>query len=314
MKAAQGESVAIAMGLYNGGLHLDEQLASVAAQDHANWSLIISDDGSTDTSADQVRRFASGPGQGRVSLVQGPGKGFAQNYLSLLRHPLTRQCSHVALCDQDDTWLPMRLGRGLDALRSFVGRPALYCARTLVCDVDLNPLHVSPKWPRPFSLRNAMVQNVASGNTIMLNRAMADIAAEAAPAAQTAGIAAHDWWLYQLASASGAQIVQDDQPVLHYRQHDRNTMGRNDTASARLDRLKQILDGTFSRWIDANCQALMAVPQFLEPDAQTILGQFPAIRSERAAVRLKAFRAIGLYRQGRADDMALRVAVAFGRL
>jgi glycosyltransferase involved in cell wall biosynthesis len=314
VSGAKGKSVAIAMGLYNGASHLDEQLASIAAQEHTDWSLVISDDLSTDTGADQVRTFAKGQGQGRVTLVEGPGKGFAQNFLSLLRHPSTRQSSHVALCDQDDKWLPMRLGRGLDALQGFGDRPALYCARTLVCDEDLNPLHISPKWSRPFSLANAMVQNVASGNTIMLNRAMADMAADAAPAAQTAGIAAHDWWLYQLACASGAKIVQDEKPVLMYRQHGRNTMGRNDTASARLDRLTQILDGTFARWIDAHHLALMEVPQFLNAEAQKILSQFPAIRAKKITVRLRALQTIGLYRQGKADDLVIKVAVGLGRL
>ena len=311
---ANRDHVVIIMGLYNGAPFVDEQLASIAAQDHQNWTLIVSDDGSTDTGPDQVRRFADGAGKGRVTFVQGPGRGFAQNFLSLLRHPAASAADYVAISDQDDKWLPIRLSRGIAALHPQGDRPALCCARTVVCDATLGPLHISPLWPRPFALRNALVQNVASGNTILLNRTMARVAADAAPAAQAANIAAHDWWLYQLASASGAHVVQDDCPVLHYRQHGANSMGRNDTLSARMGRVAQVLDSTFARWIDANCLALSSVPQFLTPDAGALLSQMPSLRAASSGARLRALQDTGLYRQGKAGDLALWAAAALGKL
>ncbi|MFN3721692.1 MAG: glycosyltransferase [Paracoccaceae bacterium] len=314
MPEVRANGVAIGLGLYNGVPFIDAQLESIAAQDHQNWALIVSDDGSTDTGPERVHRFANGPGKGRVTLTRGPRLGFAQNYLTLLQHPIARQSDHVALCDQDDEWLTTRLSRGVAALRGFGDSPALYCARTVVCNVDLRPLHLSPLWPRPFSMRNALVQNVASGNTLMLNRAMADIAADAAPAAQMADIAAHDWWLYLLACATGAKIVQDNEPVVHYRQHDRNTMGRNDTASARLGRITRIIDGTFARWIDANCRSMAAVPHLLTPDAAALLSQFPKLRAKNLKSRLAAHQDMGLYRQGKMGDLAIKAAVISGRL
>lgn len=314
MQQRPGDHVAILMGLYNGAAFLDAQLASIAAQDHPNWSLIVSDDGSNDNGPDLLRRFADGPGAGRVTLVQGPRRGFAQNYLSLLRHPETGQAAYVALSDQDDIWLPTRLSRGVAALRDRHERPALCCARTVVCDAALKPLHLSPLWPRAFSMRNAMVQNVASGNTILMNRAMADRALKAAPAAQTADIAAHDWWLYLLATATGAAVVQDDHATLQYRQHAANSMGRNDTLSARFGRMSQIFDGTFARWIDANCQALSLIEPMLTPEAKAILSQIPELRAGTAAHRIRTFRAVGLYRQAKSGTVALMTAAGLRKL
>jgi hypothetical protein len=49
---------AILMCTKNGATFLGEQLKSIADQTHANWSLFVSDDGSTDETRMILRRFA----------------------------------------------------------------------------------------------------------------------------------------------------------------------------------------------------------------------------------------------------------------
>lgn len=313
MSGSSGD-VVVLMGLYNGGAWLDAQLRSIAGQDHRDWRLVISDDGSTDDGPRRAAEFAEAAGRDRTRIVTGPQRGFAANYLSLLGCAEASQAEFVALCDQDDVWLPHRLSRGIAALRGAGGQPMLYCARTLLCDEQLRDLRISPHWPRPFSFANALVQNIASGNTIMLNRPMTDLARQAAPAAARAGIVAHDWWLYQLATATGARIVQDDQVVLRYRQHGQNTMGRNDTARAVALRARQIADGTFAGWIDANREALSLSELPLELEAKRLLEDFPSLRDPGLIRRLRALRRLGLYRQSRSGDLAVAAAVTTGRL
>ena len=73
---------------------------------------------------------------------------------------------------------------------------------------------------RRHSLR-ALTQNVATGCTVMLNRAAADlIAASRAP-----GATLHDWWSYLMVSAAGGRVLFDAAPVVLYRQHEANALG-----------------------------------------------------------------------------------------
>lgn len=314
MAGSDTDSTTILMGLFNGAAHVDEQLASIADQSHDRWSLLVSDDGSEDDGPSRITAFASRCRPGQVRLTQGPCRGFPANFLTMITAPETGSARFVALCDQDDVWMPHRLTRGIAALTPFGDAPALYCARTHVCDSQMRALHVSPLWSRPFSLRNALVQNVASGNTIMMNRAMADLAARAVPAALRAGIAAHDWWLYQLATACGAAVVQDDRPVLLYRQHGGNTMGRNDTLAARLNRVAQIVDGTFARWIAAHVAALRGCDDLLTHEARGLLSRIEGLHRQGASARLRALRDLGLYRQTHIGDLALKLAASLGKL
>ena len=107
------DSVTIVMATRNGAAHLAEQLDSIARQTHADWSLFVSDDGSTDDTKRILADFArSHP----VTVVDGPRKGAAANFLSALCHP-DLPLGTIALADQDDIWLPGKLARGLGRRR-----------------------------------------------------------------------------------------------------------------------------------------------------------------------------------------------------
>jgi hypothetical protein len=68
---------------------------------------------------------------------------------------------------------------------------------------------------------DALVQNVATGCTIVVNRrAVEVINSFTAPASSF-----HDWWCYIIVSATGGRIIADDQPVIRYRQHRSNAIG-----------------------------------------------------------------------------------------
>lgn len=314
VRPSNANHVAILMGLCNGGAWVDAQLASFAAQRHRDWSLVVGDDGSSDDGPARVASFANAQPNRSIRLQPGPQRGFAQNFLTLIHSTQGMPEANLALSDHDDVWMPDRLGRGLYMLARSKGKPMLYSARTLVCDGRLRPLHTSPVWRRPFGLANALVQNVAAGNTIMMNPEMAALARWAAPAAMQSGIVAHDWWLYQLATASGATVVQDDQPTVYYRQHGANRMGRNDSLRARWSRGTQLLNGTFAGWLAANRLALLGAGAALFPGAITLLRDLPQLHASQAWHRTSALRRLGLYRQTAGGDHALWWAARLGRL
>jgi len=305
--------VHILMAVYNGAKHLQGQLDSFAAQSHCNWHLIASDDGSQDGSVDVLRSFAQS--HRRSIILEGPGAGGSANFMFLLCHLATTQpdAKCIAFSDQDDKWLPHKLARALEHLkRAPAGRPALYCSRSLIAGPDLSAPRLSAPRPRQASFRNALVQNIAGGNTIVLNEAASALVLKAAPVVKK--VVVHDWWIYQLITGAGGIVLHDDEPGLLYRQHDDNQIGANDTFRAQMLRLGKLLSGDFRAWNDVNIFALRATHHMLSAENRTVLNSFAKMRRLPLIPRLIAVRRLGLYRQSAVGTAALWIAAVLGRI
>ncbi|MGI1662668.1 glycosyltransferase family 2 protein [Palleronia sp. KMU-117] len=310
--AAGRAHVVILLALYNGGTRLREQLDSLAGQSHGNWSLIVSDDGSTDDGPEVLRRFAEEHPGREISLIHGPRMGFAQNFLHLLR-AADPDADFVSFCDQDDVWLPDKTARAVAALsRAGPEVPAMYCGRTIHCDEALRPLRPSPLFARPPSFSNALVQNIGGGNTMVLNKSALRMLAAASTRVEA--IVSHDWWAYQVVSGAGGTVIYETEPGLLYRQHGANAVGANGTTRTALQRLVRVMQGRFRDWNDQNVAALSATADLLTPENRALLETFRAARAASLPRRLKLMRALGLHRQTRRDNLALWFAVLTGRV
>ncbi|WP_417723121.1 glycosyltransferase [Salipiger sp.] len=308
---AAGETplVTILMGTRNGAPHLREQLDSLARQTQSRWRLWVGDDGSTDTTRQILTDFAASVPQ-EVRLLDGPGKGVAGNFLALLCHP-DLPPGPVAFSDQDDIWYPHRLARALDRLSEAGEGVALYCSRTeLGTDPD-RPRATSPLWQRPPSFRNALIQTVAGGNTMVLSEGGVTLA-------RSAGLdplpAFHDWWFYQLVSGSGGKILYDAQPTLFYRQHHHNQLGRNRGFAARYARFGTIWQGRYHHWITRNVRALQRNSHLLTAENQAILAEFAALRRCKGPQVIAGWQRLGLHRQGRLETALMAGAAMLGRI
>ena len=194
----RGPRVAILMGARNGERYLPEQLQSFVDQTHTNWSLHVSDDGSSDATCDIVRRFCAGL-QNPITLRSGPQRGFARNFMSLAC-ALDIMGDYFAFSDQDDIWYKNKLERALDWLTTIPDElPAVYCSRTEIVDVAGRHLGFSPLFTKSPSFKNAIVQSVGGGNTMVFNAAARSLLA----AIGEIDIVSHDWWVYQIVSAAG---------------------------------------------------------------------------------------------------------------
>ena len=100
----------------DGAAYLDEQLKSIADQSHTNWSLFVSDDGSTDETKEILRRFAASRMQ-KTTIRNGTGKGVCANFLSLATDP-TIDADYFAFSDQNGIWSKNKLERALTWLAS----------------------------------------------------------------------------------------------------------------------------------------------------------------------------------------------------
>jgi len=303
--------VTILMGVWNGAAHLPVQLDSIARQSHRNWHLICSDDGSTDDSTGILRRFASDhPGQ--VRLINGPGQGFSQNFMSMIA-ALSDDAGYVCFSDQDDMWHPRKVAQALKRLQVSDSRARLYCGRHHYWYPHRGYCAPSAKRLRPCGLQNALIENVASGNTIMLNPAATALARQGV--LRTGLVFAHDWWLYLLITACGGEVYFDnDEPLIWYRQHDANAIGAGRGWAMQTQRKIGVLKGLFRNRVQSNLDALNAVNDMLTPQAHRLVADFAAARQSGGFERLRDLRALGAYRQGWIGHLGYWGAASIGRV
>ena len=260
--------IQIVMATHNGARFLREQLESIAAQCHQDWSLLVSDDHSTDCTRDIVAEFSAQVPQS-VRLVDGPCKGPAANFLFLLNHPDLGPFP-TALSDQDDIWLSDKLSRFVAALRREDNNtgPLLFCGATRVIDAAGHPLGASDPRPRTPGFWNALVQCIAGGNTMGLNREAFELVRRMPP---DIDVAFHDWWLYLLITGVGGRVVYDQEPLLLYRQHERSYRGWHKGWNPRLKRLRELAGGDYRQWVRRNLAALKGIEAELTPDVRAAI-------------------------------------------
>lgn len=298
------------MATRNGAAHLAEQLASFTAQTHADWSLRVSDDGSTDATRALVAGFRQPDGRA-PELADGPRAGSAAaNFLALLCAPPRVPGAWIALADQDDVWFPDRLAAGLAALEGVpADRPALFCSATTLTGPDLRPIGPSRRHRR-FCFANALVQNVVAGNTVLMTPAAHALVRAAGPVA----VPHHDWWLYLLMTGAGGTIRYGAAPTLHYRQHGGNELGENRSAAARRRRAGLLRDGTWAGWVNANIAALRGVEGLLQPEAAARLAAAGPLPPRSAPLaRARWLTTARPRRQTLAQTAALCAAILAGR-
>lgn len=104
--------VSVVLPVYNGMLHLPEAVASIQAQTHSAWELVIVDDGSRDGSPAFLQ--AAAQSDPRLQLyTHRQNQGIAAAYNTGLQHAQGRW---VAFQEQDDVSHPQRLAQELDHL------------------------------------------------------------------------------------------------------------------------------------------------------------------------------------------------------
>lgn len=104
--------ISIAMATFNGETYLREQLDSLAAQTLLPDELVISDDGSTDSTVNVAAAFAHhAPFPVRITR-NNRNLGFTRNFENAI---LQCRGELIFLCDQDDVWFPEKIATVVDA-------------------------------------------------------------------------------------------------------------------------------------------------------------------------------------------------------
>lgn len=309
--ASQGPAVAILLCTLNGENHLQAQLDSFDTQQHRNWRLWISDDGSQDRTPSLLSAYQHTQPPGRVRVQGGPGQGFVANFMAITCQP-DIEADFYAYADQDDVWEMDKLSRAIAHLAQVdASTPALYCSRTRAVDQACRPLGCSPLFRKTPSFANALVQNIGGGNTMVFNRAARDLLREMGPDIR---VVTHDWWTYLMISGCGGRVFYDSYPSVLYRQHGGNLTGANSSWTSRAMRARMLWHGYFKQWSDLNLQALERADHLLTDENRNALARFTSARQKKGMQRLIAILSSGVYRQTVLGTISLVLAATLGKI
>jgi rhamnosyltransferase len=305
--------IAVLLSTYNGAAYLPAQLDSVLAQQGADLTVFVRDDGSSDGTQDILRAYAAADGRVRyVNPDESTNIGVVLSFFSLLR--AAHGFDAYGFCDQDDVWQPEKLAvtaRRLSEVRATT--PALVYTDLAVVDENLAVMNPSMIRSQSGQANTQFVQelteNSVTGSTALFNAALRERLLS-----YTGGLAAaarcavmHDWWAALVAAAFG-ELIYMDRPTVLYRQHGQNVLG----ARTWKKRLKKLAGGHFfERYWDlikrTQLQAIGLLEGYgeaLDVEKRDLLAAFAHISAKPFGERVRDVRTYNL-RKNRAAHTAI---------
>lgn len=212
---------------FNGASFISAQLKSILKQSILPQKIIVSDDGSTDTTLDIIQQTFLEANFTDYEIVQGPRKGVIANFLSALAY-----CSadFTFLADQDDIWHTEKVLKFSQVAQQQPSDvPTLIFSDARLIDEynqEIAPSFFAYQALTPDCLADDSIlyKNCVQGAACMMNRALRNLALDSLPYIHLSELYMHDWWLALLARYYGnTQFI--DVPLLDYRQHRQNQVG-----------------------------------------------------------------------------------------
>lgn len=222
--------IVICLSIYNGSQFLNNQLVSLKNQtyNHNNILLLIRDDGSHDESYEVSKQFAAESSMHIELLDDRTNLGVKKSFELLMNKALEMDARYIMFCDQDDVWHPEKISKTIAMMEQmevlYPQQPILIHSDLTVVDHDLTIIHNS-FWqyqnidPSKNSFNRLLMDNVATGCTMMINRTLAKMIGTIPNEAIM-----HDWWITMVASIFG-HIAFINESLILYRQHNNNDTG-----------------------------------------------------------------------------------------
>lgn len=252
----------ILLATYNGEKYLRQQLDSIFAQTYTEFRLYVSDDNSSDATYKILCEYENRYPEKVFISKPKERLGASANFLSLLEES---EAEYIMFADQDDVWDKRKIEYSLKCMKHLESKytkahPLLIHSDLTVVDEELttinkslmNFLKIDPHRKR---LSYLLVENVVTGSTIMMNKALKD------KVKISQNCFMHDWWIALCAACFG-KTGYINKPLNLYRQHGDNVLGVKNIYSLSgliTDRIKR------NKEVKANYKKMYAQAQaFLE--------------------------------------------------
>ena len=306
------KQVQVLLSSYNGEKYIKEQIDSILAQRGVLIQLVVRDDGSTDKTVEILKTYEEA--HDNIRILYGENRGVIKSFFTLIEE--AEAAEYTAFADQDDVWLPDKLYRAMEVLRKKQIQteqkearlmPLVYCSAKQLVDEQLQPL---PEGIRYGSVKpdfgNALVENMCTGCTCVINREMLQLLKGKAPDFTVM----HDFWVYLVGSCFGT-VVYDTESYILYRQHSGNELG---AASSLLENYKRRIKN-FKKHrgqLTRQAEELLRLYGNEMPEEKKRLAEELVKAKKNRKIRRKLVKEGKVFRQRRSDDGIMKILLLLG--
>jgi len=296
-------TIEVLLATYNGEPFIREQLNSLMNQSFADFKIVIRDDGSTDNTLSIIHEYQQ-KFSDKISILKDNKKnvGATQNFGILLEQSTA---DYIFFCDQDDVWLPHKIEVSLQKMKVLEqDNKAIPClvfsdmksideAGNITADSVWQQLHLHPKY---FTLNRLLVQNIPHGCTMLINKAMCNLAS---PIPKEAML--HDHWIALLAASCG-KFDYINEPTLLLRNHTQNVTRKPTSVLQKIKRFSTnfLSKDEYEYYIKIRVEQAKALQlrasSFISDEHFDVLKQFIKLEKTKGLARKKIFLHHQFYR------------------
>ena len=235
------ETVDILLATCNGEKYVEEQVNSILGQTYNNIRLIVSDDGSDDSTQEILKKIAKS--DTRVILhFQEKRLGVIKNFEFLLKQV---ENDFYMFSDQDDVWLPEKVGKSMEKMNQ-------ENADLVFGDLEVVNENLETMYPSygDYMLLNRKIKkcidsyelnylyNCVTGCTILGKKSMLD---KILPLPSNSKYVLHDYWIAIMSSIYG-KVAYLEKSYIKYRQHGNNQVGTDKISHGfkKLDEVREL--------------------------------------------------------------------------
>ncbi len=286
--------VTVLLATFNGVSFLHEQLTSLNEQQDVEVEVFVNDDGSTDGTLEILEAWRA---KGLiVSISQSIGLGATRSFLKLLQS--CEEKEFVAFCDQDDVWVRHKLITQVNVIERTI--PMMSTCLRMYMDENGRIFGKSKDLRRSPSFVNAMFENVAPGNTVLLNNP----AVKVINSFESPPVDYYDSWIYLLVSCFG-KVHSISLYLVKYRIHSNNSVGLGKN-SIKVSR--KAIEG----YLNQQSFLLENQSELLSAEAKESLTSIKSFINEKnVAKRIMLLRTIAIRRQSKLDEMIFKLLLMF---
>lgn len=288
--------VAVLMATFNGERWLDEQITSIFAQKGVNPKLYVFDDFSTDGTLLKLRSWQNRNFPVHI-LKETPHKlGSAGAFFYLINQIYDEP--FLSFADQDDVWFENHLIQSIGSLGR-KGAAVVFSPREHI-DATGTTIGKSSKVSKPISLSNAIVENLAYGNTIVMNLEFQKKLRQHTPKV----FVMHDSWIYLYATAIG-KAVRIESLGVQYRIHSGNSVG----VRSKFNVKKAIM--SVRNFIEQDIEFLRIFESQKSFDTRIVCDFVESLTKKNLIERVRYCLSTKCYRQNGLENIMLKLCIAF---
>ena len=203
--------ISVCMATYNGEKYLAEQLDSILCQISDDDELIISDDGSKDSTLRIINDYAVK--FKNIILIDGPKQGVIKNFENALK---LAKGEYIFLTDQDDIWKKNKVQTILKYFTSTGCQVVLHDAD--IIDANLNI--ISESFYKHRGSKQGLLRNIYKNSYLGCCMAFTKKTLnQALPFPNN--IEMHDWWIGLIGESNKSTLFISEK-LISYRRHGNN--------------------------------------------------------------------------------------------